>query len=416
MLSPLQTSQLSRLETADITNSDFITRYKQAVFFVLPTIEKLAQGRKDFRVLEVGCGKGAKLCALAPSVADYVGIELDGQEVNAASANANKLGLTNVQILHIEANQIDTLLSGSKFSLIMLYAVLEHLTLEERHSLLSKLWDALAPDAYIYIGETPNLLSPIDYHSSNLPYFHMLPSAQKKQVYNLSRRESWKSRVASEQDLELGFWRNGAHVSFYDFMLSIMPLYKLEKHIIYDNFEVSQLSMNPFRWHEANLLAEIAGHFDDRRLETKWKIPRCFSRYWIDFVLSKTPAEQTYGPYPSVGAVNPQQPGQGLDPFRNPIVKLDQQMPEATYLNRQVSAVRVIVGLLKKASQGSIELSSTGPMAVVHIDLDEVRLQYDYWNPIMYFEANVMVGQGEPLCLRVMQNSAAAVSSVLFFP
>ena len=417
MLSTLQIAQLSRLETADVTEPDFINRYKQAVYFVLPAIERLCKGRRDFSVLEVGCGRGAKLCALSPAVSFYTGIEINPKETTIAREKAKCFGISNAQILNIEANQIDDVLAGSKFSLILLYAVLEHLTLDERHNLLIKLWPALDDDAYLYIGETPNLLAPIDYHSSNLPYFHMLPLEQKKRLYHLSSREYWKTRVSDQGDLALGFWRNGAHVSFYDFMLSLMPLDQLDRHIVYDNYDVSQLCMNPLRWHEVQLLKELAGHFNDRRIDVRWQIPRCFSRYWMDFILSKSPNCDYYGKFPAiVNLAHHPSPQNALDPFRNPILRLGQSIPEAKFINHETLTVRIIIGFLKKDSRGIMALQSNRDNQSIQIDLDLNAGHYDYWNPNMYVEVHFRLQKDDQFCVRVTRSSTVALTSILLFP
>ena len=44
-------------------------------------------------------------------------------------------------------------------SVFLLFAVLEHMTEEERIETLSGLWQTLGPDNYIFIGNTPNRLS-----------------------------------------------------------------------------------------------------------------------------------------------------------------------------------------------------------------------------------------------------------------
>jgi len=415
MMTLAQKEALERLANSGLTNEQFSTRYKQATYFVLPTIEELVKGRSSFSVLEIGCGEGPKVCALAPVVTDYLGIDLDKVSIDRAKANIARLGLKNCEAVHLEADDIDRVLASKSFDLILLYAVLEHLTLGERERLLTKLWSALRPGAYIYVGEAPNLISPIDYHSSNMPYFHMLPIDLKQKVYQRSHRKLWRSRVEAEATRELAFFRNGAHVSFYDFDATLMPVENLNNHIVFDNFHLRQLNMNPFRWHEANLLRELAGHAQDNRLDESWRIPRCFSRYWIDFILSKSPVQSSCDAYPTVAAHPDHLSTTLADPFRNPLVIVNKNAPEQEFSNRGAASSRVIVGLLKSHSRGRLVLSSSSGNNDCVIDMDAEKAKFDYWNPNIYVECPTMIASNDSLFVRAERDSTAAISSVLFF-
>ena len=60
--------------------------------------------------------------------------------------------------------------------MVLLFAVLEHLTQEERIRYLSFIWhEILRPGGYLIVVDTPNRLSYFDEHTSVMPFFHLLP-------------------------------------------------------------------------------------------------------------------------------------------------------------------------------------------------------------------------------------------------
>ena len=414
-LSISQLSALARLADSATHHADFQRRYTQATYFVLPVIERLALAHPGMSILEIGCGYGAKMCALAPSVVDYLGIEIDSKSVAQANANLRRMGIPNARAIHLEANEIERVLEGSRFTLVLLYAVIEHLTLVERQKLLHRIWETLPDNGHIYVGEAPNLAGPVDYHSSRLPYFHMLAIEQRAALFELSNNESWKHRVRGEASIECGLWRNGGHVSFFDFHQALMPIEQLDRHIVFDNFDVAQFCMNPFRLHEAHLLQELAHNATDPRLDVRWPVPRCFSRYWIDFILSKTPVRTKFSDYPTLGVpLNVVRELLPVDQFRCSVVEI-RPSSVVRFLNPGPRAKSAIIGFSKAQSSGTLKLfaNDNGMAAVVNLDAEISR--YEYWNPIMYVEVAIDIPFRSELILESDSSSHAAISMIMFF-
>ena len=59
--------------------------------------------------------------------------------------------------------------------LVLLYALLEHQTLDERIETLRLAERIVRPGGAIVVTETPNRLTYVDRHTSQLPFFHLLP-------------------------------------------------------------------------------------------------------------------------------------------------------------------------------------------------------------------------------------------------
>jgi predicted SAM-dependent methyltransferase len=273
--------------TTSYHSEKFKQRFEQARRFVAPLLQQTGRPLSQMRALEVGCGEGPKTCALAPLFQEYVGIDLDADGLAMGQANAEALNITNADLRLLEADDLPDILANERFDVIFLYAVLEHLTISERLETLRLCWEALPPEGLLYIGETPNRISPIDYHSSGLPYLNLLPPELAQHFIDRSNHESWRNRVRSEETVELGLYRNGQHVGFEEFDLSIAPPQKLATHLVADNWSEPMMNLYPLRWFETRNLDDFdvlcQSGFHEKPL------PSMFGRYWIEGILAKTP-------------------------------------------------------------------------------------------------------------------------------
>ena len=273
---------------ASFSTQKFKLRHSQAERFIIPQLKALGRPLDQLRALEIGCGEGPKACALAPLFKEYVGIDLDEDGLTKGQNNAKALGITNADLRLQEASDLPDILANEQFDVIFLYAVLEHLTVEERLTTLMLCWEALPEDGLLYIGEAPNRIAPIDYHSSKLPYFHMMPPELAGEFIDMSSHESWIKRVRSEATQELGLYRNGQHVGFHEFQLAVAPLDELARHLIADNWSVPMMNLYPLRWFEPRNLDDFVEL--QRAGVVGAPMPPMFGRYWIEGILSRKPA------------------------------------------------------------------------------------------------------------------------------
>lgn len=135
------------------------------------------------RVLEVGCGYGRNLIALAhldPKL--VVGSDIDRSELVRAAARRTGLPPARQERISLVLQEPRRLpFRDSAFDFVVLWQVLEHLFGHElKQAVVSECVRVLKPGGHILI-ETPNQLFPVDYHDNKLPLVHwFLPLAARE--------------------------------------------------------------------------------------------------------------------------------------------------------------------------------------------------------------------------------------------
>lgn len=279
-----------RLTPRKDINDRWRRRFRSGLQCLLPSIvsalgvQSLDQLRQ-LTALEVGCGDGAKSLALAPFFKTYTGVDLSGSQIARASHLAKDLGIGNADFRELEAEAIPDLLAKTSFDVFILYAVVEHLTIDERLNLLSRIWRAMRPDSVLIVAELPNRLCPIDHHSSMLPYYDGLPPELALLYGKKSTRPDYKKRLYESEDPEKELYRIGRGASFHEFELSIGDLSTLQGAIAGDAWSPAALNQFPVRPYEITLLRE----FPSVQRQAKFPvIPPGFSRYYLELALKKS--------------------------------------------------------------------------------------------------------------------------------
>jgi ubiquinone/menaquinone biosynthesis C-methylase UbiE len=164
-------------------------RRRRAAEVLLPWVEQTVplSGRT---VLEYGCGAGSVSCAVAPRAGKLIGLDIDPALVEVGSIRAAEMGFDNVELVVYPVEEIFDALRARKgdVDVLLLYAVLEHMTVSERLTLLSIAREVLAPDGVIVVCETPNRLTYFDFHTAQIPFFHLLPDDLAVEYYANSSR------------------------------------------------------------------------------------------------------------------------------------------------------------------------------------------------------------------------------------
>jgi S-adenosylmethionine-dependent methyltransferase len=112
--------------------------------------------------------------------------------------------------------------AGRGRSWVIFWAVLEHMTIDERLASLSSAWCHLEPGGLLTLVETPNRLWPFDSHTSLLPYFSWLPYELAHRYSGHSRRPGFRDRYVDGTGAGMEhFLRRGHGVSFHEFDLAI---------------------------------------------------------------------------------------------------------------------------------------------------------------------------------------------------
>jgi len=208
----------------DIEDHTF-RRYEKTLTYYIPWIARVFD-LSDKELIEVGCGTGSSTAAFASFVKQIYAYEVSEISVSAARGRMQAMGFNNVSILHSEPeNLLETLKSNHQngVSIILLFAVLEHMTVQERLSTLKDLWDLLLPGGILVVAETPNRLTYFDYHTSRLPFFHFLPLDLAIEYYEKSPREQFRLSMDHHRknetlaDVKTALIRWGNAISYHEF-------------------------------------------------------------------------------------------------------------------------------------------------------------------------------------------------------
>ena len=129
---------------------------------------------RESRVLEVGCGYGRNLVALAhldPRL--VVGSDVDRGELTRAAERRAGLPPERGQRVSLVQQEPKRLpFKDDSFDFVVLWQVLEHLFGEDlKQTVVSECVRVLKPGGHILV-ETPNQFFPVDYHDNKLPFVH----------------------------------------------------------------------------------------------------------------------------------------------------------------------------------------------------------------------------------------------------
>ena len=175
---------------------------------------------KNKKVLEVGSGTGSSSITLAEQGAVVTGIDLDNSSLKVAKHRAQILDLE-IKFLELSGIEIHTL--NQSFDVVIYYAALEHMTIEERIDSLQQAYSLLSKSGYLIIVEAPNRLWIEDTHTSELPFFQWLPDNLAYYYSKFSKKPSFNSIYLDSEFLKLDeFHRRGRGVSFHEFDLAFM--------------------------------------------------------------------------------------------------------------------------------------------------------------------------------------------------
>ena len=205
----------------EITNDDLEDHIKNRIFVsrtkIIPWVMKNLE-LKNKKLLEIGCGTGSSSITLAEQGAEVTGIDVDIPSIKAARLRANLLALK-IKFLELSGTEINKL--NDKFDVVIFYATLEHMTVEERIESLKQAYSLLSENGYLIVVEAPNRLWIEDTHTSELPFFNWLPDNLAYLYTKFSEKQSFNSKYLDEEYLMLDeFYRRGRGVSYHEFDLA----------------------------------------------------------------------------------------------------------------------------------------------------------------------------------------------------
>lgn len=172
-------------------------------------------------ILEVGCGTGASTVALSEQGARVVGVDESQGALAVARVRCDLYGVE-ANFKRANAVELNSSLCESEVTAVIYFAVLEHMTWQERRDSLRAAWQMLQKGQYLVVIETPNRLWHTDFHTTSEPFFHWLPDDIAFAYSRLTQRKIFNEifREQSEEAM-VRFARWGRGVSYHDFVLSL---------------------------------------------------------------------------------------------------------------------------------------------------------------------------------------------------
>jgi 2-polyprenyl-3-methyl-5-hydroxy-6-metoxy-1,4-benzoquinol methylase len=262
-------------------------RYRRARETLIPWVEKTVP-LAGTTVLEYGCGNAAVSCAFAERAGRHIGLDIDAAAIETGRRQAAKLGIENLELSAHPLGEVVAAMRGQRgeVDVVLLYAVLEHLSLDERLEVLRAAREVVREDGFIVVCETPNRFFPIDHHTSQLPFFTMLPDELALRLYEHSGRPDFLNAIAGAMRegpeaaaRELTRWGRG--VSFHEFELVFD---ELPHYVAASNYDVALFAERPVHPEELAL-----ARFLER---VRPDLAPVFSRAWLDLVLTPWPQRQ----------------------------------------------------------------------------------------------------------------------------
>ena len=138
---------------------------------------------QNLDILDFGCGTGssAVMMAEAESSNRVVAADIDPASLELAELRFRYHEiLSRITIRHIAPIRAvgDLELPTETFDFVLMNGVLEHvIPFRTRKAVLLDAWRVLRRGGLLFISETPNLLWPIDRHTTGLPFLPWMPSA-----------------------------------------------------------------------------------------------------------------------------------------------------------------------------------------------------------------------------------------------
>ncbi len=279
----------TKLGIQDIEANVF-KRYNNSIRYVVPWVARHID-LKDKTLVEIGSGTGSSTAAFAHFVKSIHGYDINDHAVRGARKRLEALGITNTVIDVVTGERLLATMEEHHpygVDVVLLFAVLEHQTVEERIETLRVCWKLLNQDGLLVMVETPNLLTWFDFHTSLLPFQHLLPTDSYARYAEFSQRGGFnhafqQGDTTTKEQLETAIVRWGRGVSYHDFELAYGRNY--ERHIIANGFEKEMLE-----WVYICLEEELLRYYID---QTGLNIPRAFTRVSLSMILQKSDTPTT---------------------------------------------------------------------------------------------------------------------------
>lgn len=183
---------------------------------------------KGARVLEIGCGTGESTLALAEQGAIVTGIDVDSAALEVGRERIRLHGLS-AEFINGNAADAAALTSNRTFDLVVYFASLEHMTLDERLASMTQTWNLTRPGGAWCVNEAPNRLWYYDGHTSYDNFYNWLPDELAAKWAHLAPRKAFAEAFPAGAPFDsekVARWGRG--VSFHDLDVAIGSARQLE--------------------------------------------------------------------------------------------------------------------------------------------------------------------------------------------
>lgn len=231
-------------------------------------------------VIDIGFGQGATTHAFSHYFDSIDAFEINNISIEVASARKKIFSINNINFHYSDPENIinNAIKYADNSTVFVLYAVLEHMTEEERLYALSKIWNNMGPDNYLYIGNTPNRLSYEDLHTHEHPFLFSLPDftcikyLEMHPEIRYSNEYVHEYRIGGIERFSMIRKRRGLGISYHDFEVAF-ELSDLNNCVV-----MSDISA-PAKLHDLLLAKYI--------IDSKINVPMCFAFRDMNFLIKK---------------------------------------------------------------------------------------------------------------------------------
>lgn len=256
-----------------------VDRFRDFEYWICTWLAQVVPDMGEMRALEIGSGTGSSTLAFATRVKSLLSFEIDLTASDAAAERLRYFGYDNVTFVNEKLTEEKADALVGQIDLVVLCAVLEHMTYEERLGALRASWKALAPGGLLVVADTPNRFNVLEDHTSLMHFYSALPVEIQRDYAQFSPRADFRDSIAATAPANLNerLARWGFGVSYHDFELAIGR--DCHDHIVLDGYEEA-------------ILARFYDRTDDALLRLafeRYKIPahRAFTRHNLHFVMRK---------------------------------------------------------------------------------------------------------------------------------
>ena len=167
-------------------------RYNACLAHFVPWLHRYYNHLTPQVLVEIGAGTGSSTAAFARMCGEITGYDFDESALEFARTRIERLGVRNARLVGLGPEGAIAAIRREHpdgVDGIILYAVLEHMTADERIEMISGLWSLLRQGGCFLVGETPNRLSYLDHHTTGLPFFNMLNEDLALRYYHKTTRQ-----------------------------------------------------------------------------------------------------------------------------------------------------------------------------------------------------------------------------------